>query len=96
MVTSKCTIARLDPSGVGMRVEVEITHSLVSGDSYGRAWYTCPGRRAKVGAKKGAPDSSGDRSLSVARSPRTMRAFSGPLRSMKQASPMLSGNNSSR
>ena len=33
MVTSKCTIAGLEPSAVGMRVELEITHSLVSGDS---------------------------------------------------------------
>jgi hypothetical protein len=39
MVTSKCTIARLDPSLVGIRVELATTHSLVSGDTYGVAWY---------------------------------------------------------
>ena len=33
MVTSKCTIAGLEPSAVGIRVELEITHSLVSGDT---------------------------------------------------------------
>ena len=33
MVTSKCTIARLDPSAVGISVELEITHSLVSGET---------------------------------------------------------------
>jgi hypothetical protein len=38
MVTWNCTIACLDPSAVGIRVELEITHSLVSGDTYGRAW----------------------------------------------------------
>jgi hypothetical protein len=38
MVTSKWTMARLDPSGVGISVELEMTHSLVSGETYGRAW----------------------------------------------------------
>jgi hypothetical protein len=33
MVTSKCTIAGLDLSAVGSGVELEITHSLVSGDT---------------------------------------------------------------
>jgi hypothetical protein len=33
MVTSKCTIAGLEPSRVGIRAEFEMTHSLVSGDS---------------------------------------------------------------
>jgi hypothetical protein len=47
-------------------------------------------------AKEGLADSSGDRSATVARAPRTVRAISGPARSMKQASPMLSGNSRSR
>jgi hypothetical protein len=33
MVTSKCTMARFDPSGVGIRVELEMTHSWVSGET---------------------------------------------------------------
>jgi hypothetical protein len=33
MVTSKCTIARLEPSAVGIRVELEMTHLLVSGET---------------------------------------------------------------
>ena len=32
------TMAGLEPSWVGIRVELEMTHSLVSGDTYGRAW----------------------------------------------------------
>jgi hypothetical protein len=35
----ECTIARLEPSLVGIRVELATTHSLVSGDTYGVAWY---------------------------------------------------------
>jgi hypothetical protein len=33
MVTSKCTIAGFEPSVVGMRVELEMIHSLVSGET---------------------------------------------------------------
>jgi len=38
MVISKCTIAGLLPSAVGSRVELEMTHSLVSGETWGLAW----------------------------------------------------------
>jgi hypothetical protein len=61
-VTSKCTMPGLDPSGIGTRVELEITHSSVSGDTYGFAWYTWFLPSANDGAKNGFLASSGDRS----------------------------------
>src|SRR6266540_188484 len=71
IVTSRwitlCTI----PSWLGTAVELEMTHSLVSGDTYGLAWWTYPGGSANVGPKNGLPDSSRDRSPSVGRDPRT-------------------------
>jgi len=39
-VTSKCTIAGLDPSGMTTGVALAITHSSVSGDTYGLVWCT--------------------------------------------------------
>ena len=73
-----------------------MTQSCVSGDTYGRDWKTCPGRRANVGAKNGLPASSGERSETGARLPCTTRAFSDPLRSMKHSSPIWLGNRLSR
>ena len=37
-VTSKCTNARLRPSGCGISVALATTHSFVSGETYGRVW----------------------------------------------------------
>ena len=95
-VTSKWMMAGLEPPGVPNGVELEITHSSVSGETYGRAWYTDPIGSANVGAKKGLWDSSADRPERMARTPRTVRATSAPDRSMKHASPMLPGNSVSR
>ena len=50
---------------------------------------------AITGAKKGFLASSRDRSSNVARSPRTIRATSAPVCSMKHVSLMLSGKSSS-
>ena len=38
IVTSKWTIERLTPSLLGVGVAFAITHSLVSGETYGAAW----------------------------------------------------------
>ena len=95
-VTSKCTNARLRPSRWGMSVAFAITHSLVSGDTYGAVWCTRPKPSANVGAKKTVSSSLVDRSAGFAMSPRTARANSSPCESMKQASPMAVGYRRSR
>jgi hypothetical protein len=67
--TSKWMIARAGLPVPGSGVEFEMTHVFVSGEMYGLAWYTSPGRSANVGAKNGAFDSSAERSATGARTP---------------------------
>src|SRR6266540_1076099 len=74
-------------AGAGQWRRVRDDQSCVSGEMYGFAWKTCPARSANVGAKNGFALSSFERSPKLARIPFTKRAFSGPARSMKQASP---------
>jgi hypothetical protein len=88
---SKWTNAGERPCMSGSGDEFEMTQSLVSGETYGRAWNARPGRSANVAGKNSEPDSSGERSASGARLPFTTRAISLPPRSMKHASPIPSG-----
>ena len=68
-----------------------MTHSRVSGDMYGLAWYTLPSGSANAGAKNGLSASLWESSSARARTPRTTRACSTPERSMKHASPIACG-----
>jgi hypothetical protein len=95
-VTSKWTIAGVGRPGSSIGAEFAITHSCVSGETYGRDWKTSPGRSAKVGPKKDAFVSFGDRCAMGSIRPLTALAFSAPAASMKHASPMLPGNSVSR
>ncbi len=89
-LASKCTRATFLPSTTS-GVELDTTQRAESGDRYGLAWWTWPSARAKVGAKNGLPDSSGDRSATSAAVPLVWRASSCPSAPMKQASSMRSG-----